>query len=280
MHRRLLSEPLVHFCIGAVFVFIYFMTFGQQGDEAARQIQVTEQDVQKLIANWQGSRQRPPSAQEIDGLIRAHVRDEVLVREALRLGLDREDSVVRGRMLQKMRFLQDESVREPTEEELQHRFAQDAVRYAEPSRYSFTQVFLDPAADLAAIQAKLEKLSEAGRVQLETELEGSLATAALVGVPARVKEANAQQVARQFGEKFASQIGDLAVGRWSGPIFSGYGAHLVLLEHISAGEAGSLDDPSILKRVRNDWIADQKQRSREESYQRIRAQYQVKVATP
>src|SRR5215510_7669219 len=102
--RRLLSEPLVHFLVLGGLLFLLWGE-GSGADPSRRRIVVGPAQLDHIVAAFSAAWQRPPTKQELDGLIAEHVKDEILYREAVKLGLDGEDTVVRRRMRQKMEMM-------------------------------------------------------------------------------------------------------------------------------------------------------------------------------
>ncbi len=144
---KLLREPLLHFMfIGAVIYLLYGM-FAEPVPEAdVKTIVVTSGEIEWMQTAWQKRWNRPPTAEELDGLVQQYIRETVLYREALTMGLNQHDQVIRRRLAQKLEFLAKDLVAltPPTEQELQTYFEEHRERYQEPTRYTFTQVFIDP----------------------------------------------------------------------------------------------------------------------------------------
>ncbi len=272
---RWLKEPLLHFAVLGLGLFaLYRLTSGDAG-APAQEIVVDAPRIAALAEQFARTWQRPPTQPELDGLVQSYVRDEVLYREGLALGLDRDDPVIRSRIRLKMEVLGDGAETEVSDAELQAWLDANADRYAAPARYDFRQVFFDPARHGARLEADLT----AALSSLEAP---QAADAAAVGdstlLPAELRDVTRADVAAQFGEELAASLTDAPLGRWFGPVSSSYGAHLVHVELRTQAKLAALAD------VRNAVERDvQYARAAEASdalYERLRARYTVRIEEP
>jgi hypothetical protein len=223
-------------------------------------------------------RQRPPSAQELSGLVEDHVIEEILYREALALGLDRDDTVIRRRLRQKMEFLAQDPIdaAEPTEAELGAFLAENPERFQAPARVSFRQIFIN--ADRRGSAAA----EEARRLLAELTALPRPAEAEILGdpflLPHYFDQVTEQEVERQFGKAFAKVLGTVASGRWVGPIDSAYGLHLVFVHDRRAGEA--LDLAQARRAVEREWRARRRVEAKDAFYERLRRRHRVEIDWP
>ncbi len=275
-----LREPLVHFLLlgAALFLLDVWLRPAAPG-AGAGEIVVGEARIRSLAQNFARTWQRPPTREELDGLVESHVREEVLYREALALGLERDDTIVRRRMQQKMEFLFDEAaaVREPTDAELAEYLAAHRERFAAPPRARFEQVFLDPARRGPRLAADAQRLLE------QLNRPGSAVDPGAVGdrlqlLDARYDDVPQFEVQRLFGESFARALFEQPTGRWVGPITSGYGEHLVRLEARQPGGVPALDEVRPL--VEREWTSARRKAVAAEAYATLRAKYRVQVKMP
>jgi peptidyl-prolyl cis-trans isomerase C len=242
--RRLIKEPLVHFLIAGAAVFMVLS--GRPPDLGERRIVVNEVVVGALAQRFYASFRRIPSQDELDGMIRDYVADQVYYREALRLGLDQGDEVVVRRMRRKMETMavaEAEST-EPSDAELQALIDKDPARYSEDPRTSFEQVYLgaDTPANRLIADARLGQLRGGQRVN-----------GVPAPLPARLDSAAADAISGQFGDEFTLALRNLPVGGWQGPVASGLGLHLVRVTARGAPSPPSLD--KVRQRATNDWRA-------------------------
>jgi parvulin-like peptidyl-prolyl isomerase len=267
---QILKEPLLHFLvIGAVLFGAYAWLNRDGGDSPARQVRLGESDVRWLKETFVLEQQREPTQEELRGLVRGLVKEELLAREAQEQGLDKDDIVVRRRLAQKMTFLlQDNSLRiEPSEDELRRFYAtqQDKLQagprtlFTRP-RITFTQVFFSRGqrADAAAdARQALQELSQASGTAHPAEM-GDRTQAA-----SEIRNADERAVANQFGTRFAAEIFGLEPGLWHGPIESREGFHLVRVTELVAARLRPFEE--IREQVLEQW-REQRQREIEERY--------------
>jgi hypothetical protein len=260
--RRLLRDPLAHFLIGGALIFAYFAWQGEAPDPASRIIEVTPEVKAQIALTYEQTMQRPPTDAELDAQIDQWVREEVLYREALRLGFDVEDPVVRRRLANKMDFLARSSAdaAEPGEAQLAAWYRANAARYADDVKLSFDQVYFTAPPPGAA------RLAEDWRKQGDPS-----------SLPDSVDQRDKAQVAAMFGSAFAEQLAALKPeSGWQGPVASGLGWHYVRLRKVEPGTVPPLD--RIRQRVAEDWrMATAKERE-EAAYRLLRDAYTVKIA--
>jgi hypothetical protein len=259
----LLREPLVHFLVAG---FLLFLVLGGTGNgNADRSITVDEAQIEQLSANWSQTWQRPPTAAELDRLIDNHVREEIYYREALRLGLEQNDTVIRRRLRSKMEFLARAAIESaaPSDAVLQAWLDDHPERYAQDRRYSFEQLYLGPDSDGETILRALRAGGEPGEHGLT------------IALPQSLDNADRSEILRLFGARFAESLDQLAIGEWQGPVASGFGNHLVRLSARDEGTTPQLAD--VRQRIENDWRAATAAEREELAYQALRDGYSVQV---
>jgi hypothetical protein len=274
--RRILTEPLLHFALlGAGLFALDAATRGDARADEPGTILVTRGDVEHLATGFLKLQGRPPTAEELAGLVRERVRDEVYAREAKALGLDRDDTIVRRRLRQKMEFLFDDVTAwaDPSEADLEAhlRARPDAFR-VEPN-FTFQHVYLSPAKRGAEIGR------DAARLLATLRDPGARADPAELGDPTllapRFEAVPAGDVAKQFGEGFATRLATLPVGTWDGPIESAYGTHLVLVAEKRPGRVPPLAE--VRDAVRRDWANERRSTSSERFYRELLQRYTVTI---
>ena len=271
---RLAREPLVHFVlIGGMIFGLYGLMAAPEATSSNERIVMAAGDIEQLETLWEKRWQRPPTEAEFAGLIDQHIRGEVLYREALALGLDRDDGVIRRHLRNKFEFvIQDlAAAREPSAKELAEWFDANRERYRRPPRLSFTQVYFDLDQRGAAGEGEA-RLALASLRSGDTDPNG-LGDGKLL--ERTYRNETAQDVAFLFGQAFAEAMMRLEPGVWSGPVESGYGLHLVQLEAQQAGEIPALAE--IQRRVREDWAHEQRQAANEAVYRQLLARYEVVI---
>lgn len=267
----LLREPLVHFMLAGAVVFA--LMAGRAPDVGERRIVVNETVVSRLADRWTENFRSPPSQQELDGLISEYVRDQVYYREALRLGLDKDDEVVMRRMRNKMLALatSDVEAATPSDSELQKLIDKDPARYAPEVTYSFDQLYLGADAPAArhAAGAALKALQAGQKADRFAQP---------APIPGNYSQSAASDVAAVFGGGFADALRGLPIGQWRGPVASGIGLHLVRVTARSAPTPPNLD--KVRQQVTNDWHNAARIKAEDEAYRKVLANYDVVIEQP
>jgi hypothetical protein len=280
MLKSLAREPLVHFLLlGAVLFFLDAWLRPAAAPAANAEIVVSEARIRNLAQNFARTWQRPPSREELDGLVESHVREDVMVREALALGLDRDDTIIRRRLQQKVEFVSEEAaaLAQPTDEELNAYLKANADAFRADPRATFVQVYLDPAKRRGALEADakrlLDALNRAGGAPDPAQMGDRL----LLLEP-RYENLPQHELARLFGTEFAEALVKQPVGKWFGPIASGYGVHLVRVEALEPGGTPALAE--VRPQVEREWVNAKRQELSKAFYEKLRAKYAIKVQMP
>jgi hypothetical protein len=283
MLRRILVEPLTHFTVIGALLFVVLA--GRAGDDADREILVTRGQIESLSQIWQRTWQRPPTQAELEGIIRDHVREEILYREARAMGLDENDSVIRRRLRQKLEFLAEDfaALAEPADADLQAYLDAHVERYALSPRLSFQHVFVSEEKRGAdAEEEALELLGvlrdqEPDAAELGNPLGDPLGDQLgdPLPLPRVLDDVALEEVRRIFGDQFADAVQDLPAGSWQGPVRSAFGQHLVFVSRHEPGRRPELAE--VRETVRRDWLAEQQRKAREAFYDNLRERYEVTI---
>jgi parvulin-like peptidyl-prolyl cis-trans isomerase-like protein len=276
--KRLLREPLLHFLLLGAGLFRAYSQMSRNSSGEPGKIVITQGQLASLMDGFARTRQRPPTPEEWKGLIRDRVREEVLYREALALGLDKDDIIIRRRLQQKMQFVTDDIVAQiqPTDDELNTYLKAHPDTFRAERRWTFSQVYLNPekhgetlARDTARLLAQLNQAG--GKADVSTLGDSLLLEHSFKAVPG-------SEVARQFGDKFATTLGELAPGQWQGPVESGYGTHLVFVSERTEGRAPALAE--VRDAVMREWTNTQRLEANEKFYQELLKHYTVTIEAP
>jgi len=267
--RRILREPLVHFLLIGALLFA-----GLESFQALRrpEVRIDAQDLEQLATYWQIQMQRAPNKTELKHIIDDRIDEELMAREALRLGLDKDDMIIRRRLAQKMAFAtEDTGVAEPSEAELKAYYAKSAERYVAPARVSFQQVFFSGdrpkgGAEKAAAQA-MERAEEGGRED---------PTGDPFLFPLAYQDVSAQDLLRDYGTAFVKTLSTAPIGAWAGPVSTPYGWHLVKVSARSAPAQASFD--SVRPQVRDALMAERRAQANAAFLKSLRKRYRVVVA--
>lgn len=274
--RRILGEPLLHFLLIGTGLFLAFslMPRDQRSGDAG-EIVVSQGQVEHLAAGFARTWQREPSAEELAGLVSDFVREEVYYREALALGLDQDDTVIRRRLRQKLEFIFDDVAAraEPSEAELQAWLKAHPDAFRREPRLSFRQVYLNPDRRGPRVEADAAQLLAQLR-QAGTDLDAAaLGDATLL--ESAFADVSPSDVAAQFGADFADRLMELAVGAWQGPLKSGLGLHLVQVSERRDATLPVLAE--VRDQVRREWDKARRAELKELSYRELLARYTVIV---
>jgi peptidyl-prolyl cis-trans isomerase C len=278
--KRLLREPLVHFVVlGAVLFVGYAYLKPDDGVEAPHEIALTLDELAQLQILFESQWRRQPTPEEFSRMVETKVRQEVLYREALAMGLDKNDEIVKRRMMQKMQFLAEDvaAAREPTTEELRSWFADHTDMFAMPPRLGFRHVYFSPdqRGNAARDDAAKALIEIAGQPE-DSSLVASLGDSFMF--QDFYADRTPQAIARDFGPEFAQAVGKLAPGSWQGPIKSGYGWHLVFVDMVIPGRVPAFEE--IEQDVKTAWLGTQKEEAWRKAYAGMRAKYKVLLPVP
>jgi len=276
--KRLLREPLVHFLLLGAALFGAYALLGQGKSSAQDEIIVSAGQIETLAATFTKIWQRPPTAQEMKAQIDQYVKEEMLSREAIALGLDKHDTVIRRRLQQKMEFLAEDfaAASDPTEAELADYLAEHPDQFAEEPRFTFRQVFLstDKRGDRLRTDAirLLADLKKRGKDTDIAELgDGTL-------LPQDLTDASQRSLVSQFGSEFTSALEKLNPGEWSGPIQSGYGEHLVFVSQRTEGRVPALDE--VREQVKRELMNERRQAANRRFLDELLSKYHVVIQWP
>ncbi|MFO1459808.1 MAG: peptidylprolyl isomerase [Verrucomicrobiota bacterium] len=277
--KRILKEPLLHFVLlGTGLFLVYGLIPKEVGRGDAGRIVVTQGQIEHLTAGFIRTWHRPPTAEELAGLVRDDVEEEIYYREAMAMELDKDDTVIRRRLRQKLQFVSEDiaAQAEPTEAELSAYLQAHASTFRLPPRFTFRQVYLSPQKhrdNLAGDAAQLlVRLNQAGSEADATALGDALM------LDDRYIAASASEVSSQFGAKFAEQLAALTPGQWQGPVDSGYGVHLVLVTERSDGRLPALGE--IRDAVRREWASARRLEANQKFYEELFKRYTVIIEPP
>lgn len=271
--KVLLREPLLHFLlIGGLLFFIY----GLQNETVSKnRITVSEADIDRLITIWEKKRLRLPTQTELQGLIEQQIREQVMYREALSMGLDQNDAIVRKRLAQKVEFISSDIVAtiEPSNDELIEYLNTNAKNFETPARLSFEQIYF--SRDKRGANTEPDALS----ILANLKENNSTIDTRVAGDPFMMgqqhDEITEYGVSRLFGKDFATKLFILDAGDWQGPITSGYGLHLIRINNKTLSQIADLN--LVKDKVRTEWKAEQRRLINERFYEGLRQRYDIVI---
>jgi parvulin-like peptidyl-prolyl isomerase len=274
--RRWLRDPLLHFLLIGVALFGSYRWFHPPLDQADRadQIVLTPDDLRQIAVAWMAQGRSKPTPDQVTTLVEGKIREEVLYREALALGLDKDDTIVKRRLAQKMDFLAEDasSLREPDRHEIETWFRERSEAFAVPPRASFTHIYFSSDRRGGAGKAEAAMALQA----LADEPRDTPASSKL-GDPFMFQDfygdRSPAQIVALFGPEFAKSLFHAKLGSWQGPIASGYGWHLVFVDAITPSRVPAFDE--VEADARAEFVAEQRARSKEKAFAVMRARYTI-----
>ena len=277
--KKLIREPLVHFLIIGAGLFLLFGWKGNpaflQGGRQANTIVVAQDTVNQLIAAFTRTWMRPPTEGEVRSLIENFIRDEIYYREAIAIGLDRGDALIRRKLRQKMEFILEDiaAQTDPTDEQLQRFMTEHREKYLVDPQIAFRQVFV-------SFDRRGDSAEEHARLILEQLDEGAdpdaLGDRSLIDHTAELSPL--WKIKKDYGEAFGKQLLDLEPGGWAGPLRSGFGLHLVFVDKRVVQPLPKLKD--IRDTVTRDWAVALQKKLKDDAYAKIRERYTVEFEKP
>lgn len=271
MATRWWREPLLHFLLIGGLLFVVYGKVAPMDKEGER-IVVSQAMVGELSRQHHARWMRPPNEQELASLVDAYVRDEIMYREGLALGLDRDDPVIKRRVRQKLDIVVEEQLAgaAPDDDELSAYMTQHAARYTRAASQSFEQIFFDGSATVSEVERAVAVARTALARGVDAQALGQPTL-----LPRSVDQQPADRIKRDFGAVFTDSLNRLPVGVWSGPVASGLGAHLVRVSARKPAVLPPLNE--VRQQVTRDWENERRDRSREQSYRKLRERYDVVI---
>ena len=270
--KKWYKEPLLHFLVIGVVIFAVFSIANKE--EAAvggNKIVVSSAETERLSDAWSKRMNRPPTEIELQGLIEAFIKEEVYYREALALGLDQDDTIIRRRLMQKMEFLSNDlaELDQPDESALNKYFLENQEKYRLPAQISFTHIYfsIDKRGAMALADSKL--------VLAELDVPRAPERGDSFMMEYDFVKETPSEVARSFGSGFAEQLFTLETNTWQGPVASGYGFHLVRISEKIDARMPEL--ASVIDKVRTDFMFEQRQKINKEIYEKFKARYEIVI---
>lgn len=269
-----LREPLLHFLlIGAALFLVYRAAQGPSAVDADKEVIVTQGRIVQLATIFERTWQRVPTGEELQGLIDDFVLEEIYYQQAIAMGIDRDDTIIRRRLRQKLEFLSDDmtALEEATDEELLRYLTEHADDFRDSPTYIFQQVYFNPEKHGPDPEAFVRRQRDALRTGAEVQGDSSL-------LPPAFQDATPRAIDSMFGSGFCARLDELTVGEWEGPLRSGVGFHLVRLDSRTSGRLPPLTE--IRESVVREWSNAKRLTARRQMNDRLRAEYKVVIEWP
>jgi PPIC-type PPIASE domain len=275
---RVIRDPLFHFLILGAAIFALHGLIKRDKTDKPGEIVVRQAAIENLATGFTRTWQRPPTEDELQGLVRDYIREEAAYREALSLGLDRDDMIVRRRLRQKLEFVSDELAtrKEPSDADLQSFLEAHRETFQTEPLFSFRQIYFNP-------QMHGENLHrDVARALDDLQHSGSHVHKTGPGDPFLLQQTfddvSVPDLKKTFGDRFASAINALPVGSWQGPIDSGYGAHLVCVTKHTDSRLPALAE--VREQVRREYLDAKRREVVDKFYKALLSRYSVRIEPP
>ena len=268
--KKLLKEPLVHFILIGIGLFILYGWVSGREDSRDK-IYFDDYDMDNIIASWEMQWSRLPTDEELKSLVEQNIRQEVFYQEALKMNLDHNDEIIKRRLAQKMNFLSNDlaTLKEPNENELRKYYEENRDKYMLPPIYSFYQISyrLDSRTDPES-DARQSLSSIKGQSPETIKEHGDR-----LPFPFYFNSIDKDELDRQLGLDFAMALKDLDTAHWSGPVRSGFGWHLVYMTKKIPARAPEFK--SILKELKRDFEYENQRKINDQVYDKLRSNYDI-----
>jgi hypothetical protein len=279
--KRCLREPLLDFLVlgATVFVPYGYLHRGHGGIEPSRQIALTLDDLRQTDMYFESQWHRQSTVEEFQAMVEDKVQEEVLYREGLAMGLDKDDTIVKRRMAQKVQFLAEDvaAAHEPSAAELKAWYGKNINKFAQPSRLSFRHLYFSP--DRRGPRVRDDAVKSLTKMLEEPE---DSKMAAPLADPFMFqdfyRDRTPEQLAKEFSPQFAQTLNRLKPGSWQGPVASGYGWHLVFVDTVIPGRIPAFEE--VEPDVKTAWLGVQKQQAWSKAYATMRAKYAALLPGP
>ncbi len=270
--QKILKEPFFHFILLGIALFILYGLVNDKTN-SKNTILINDFDVNNIIASWEMQWKRPPTEKELQNLIKLKVKQEIFYQEALKMNLDHNDEIIKRRLAQKMKFLSNDiaSLREPTEEELIQYYKDHSDKYLTPYTYSLYQIIFSPDRRKNIYNEAAETLAQFPDATFD-EMKN---WGDQLPISYYFDEVSSNELALQLGLKFPEALLDEEINKWTGPIPSGFGVHLV---YITKRTEPHLPD---INEIKNDIIRDYEYDHQKEIndliYKELKKKYDVEI---
>lgn len=268
-----LHEPLLHFLLIGAGLFFLFSQISDPQAKTDHRITITQAKLDILANTWLKRMGRPPSAQERDQQLEHYIREQILYREAMNMGLDKDDAIVRRRLANKMEYLFNDLsfIPEPTDTELASFLSDHTAKFILPATITFSQIYLDPGSHNQEINKVAKQLLE--QLKQTTARVDTMNIGDKTQLPYKFTKARQSEISSMFGTAFTNQAFALPVNSWQGPVTSEYGLHLIYINTHTKAQLPQLAE--IRQRVASEWRTTKQHEANETFYQSLHRRYEI-----
>jgi parvulin-like peptidyl-prolyl isomerase len=275
--RRFFTEPFIQFLIlgGLLFVLVYYIQ--QKTDKQSRNITIGNEQVNLMIVNYKSQTGNLPTKQQLDAMIDNYIKEEISYREAKKMGLDKDDEIIRRRLSQKFDFLQTDLKEEatPTEDDLEQFYKNNPALFQKEATVSFSHIYFttDKSTDSIAKQRALQVLQQLQSTSLQRAPEKGDRFALQYDYTGQA----AVDVQQNFGNTpMQKELFNAPVNTWAGPVQSGYGWHLIFVS--KRDSTAAIPFASIKEEVKTKWMEAAKAAQNKKVFDQLNEKYIINRA--
>lgn len=264
----------MHFFLLGLILFIVYAQVAPAKENSQR-IVISHALQVELIRQFETIWQRPPSQQEQIGLIDNYLQDEILYREGLALGLDKNDIIIKRRLRQKLEVIIEEqdSSNISSDQQLMTFMQDNAALFLQPAQISFEQIIFNPD----DFKAQLSEVLGAAKIALKQGAEpGELGSKTTLTKKFELQSTD--YIKRDFGEEFLQATQNQNIGEWQGPVKSPYGIHLLRVNQRIDSYLPALQQ--VRQQVVREWESQRRQQSSIDNFARMKQNYEVIIEPP
>jgi len=275
---RWLKEPFFHFLLIGVGLFLLHGVTTAPSKKEEKNIEITTADVDRIVLLWEKRRKRPPTQKELDELIDKRIHEEVLYREALAMGLDKDDPIIRQLLAQKVEYISNDfiTINTPEDNVLQNYLNVHSSKYKLPGKISFKQIYFKPVKHDASIKREAKQLLRELNQENNDLNISTLGDNFLYGT--NFVNRREYEIKRLFGKVFTKEIFKLEKGKWMGPLESDCGLHIVYIDNKSVSRVAPLE--RVRESVLQNWISDERKKAKHAYIENLTKQYVIKISKP
>lgn len=285
MLKKIIKEPLIHFLFAGFLLFCYFRIYTP--DTGSEDTIIVHKENLLNFMQFQSKafnkavfsdKMEQFTERERQQLIQNYIRDEALYREAVKLGLDQNDFVIKRRIIQKMEFMLDdfdEVTLTINEDSLQAYYTENSQRYFQPAQFTFTHIFFKNGKEQTAIEQAAFFMKNVQNQKIGAA--ESLRYGDRFLYHRNYVEKSINFLDNQFGSEFGAALSKLSLNKtvWQGPITSEHGQHWILLMDRTEAQIPTLT--TIYSTVKTDYIGHLKKQHKQAQVDQLIADYKVKI---
>jgi peptidyl-prolyl cis-trans isomerase C len=274
MKSKLIKEPLLLIIVAGGLLFLAYSALDNYLNRDKSLLVVSNNEIEMLEISWESRWNRPPTPEERDGIIGKYIEDRVLYKTAIEMGLDKDDQVIMGRMVQKLKFLGNDLIRpaQPSEQDLVTYYEKHKEEYIPEEMITISHIFFDPDKRDEQTLPDADKALQALRSRGEFDGDLSAYGDAFM-LQNYYPDRTALEIRKLFGSGFTESVFELEPDTWHGPVLSGYGTHLVYIHNHQKSELPAFE--IVREEVKSDWMEEMQKKLNDRYVESLMARYEI-----